>query len=68
LIAIVKDNRIVLSAKTGDTVQLVFNQTPFYAESGGQIGDQGEIISGANACFVSDTKNFLVICLFIIAK
>ena len=58
LIAIVKDNRIVHSAKAGDLVQLIFNQTPFYAESGGQIGDQGDIVSGVNACFVSDTKKF----------
>ena len=58
LIAIVKDNRIVHSAKAGDLVQLIFNQTPFYAESGGQIGDQGDIVSGVNACFVTDTKKF----------
>ena len=58
LLAIVKDNTIVPSAKAGDVVQLIFNQTPFYAESGGQIGDQGEIISGGNTCFVSDTRKF----------
>ena len=37
---------------------MVFNQTPFYAESGGQIGDRGEIISNSNICEVNDTQKF----------
>ena len=39
--AIVKDGAVVESASSGDTVQIVLNQTPFYAESGGQVGDTG---------------------------
>ena len=35
----------VENASQGETVQVVLNQTSFYAESGGQIGDVGEIIS-----------------------
>jgi len=31
----------VNEVKTGDEVEIVTNQTPFYAESGGQVGDQG---------------------------
>ncbi|MEZ5915566.1 MAG: alanine--tRNA ligase [Parvularculaceae bacterium] len=47
--AIVKDGAKVDTAKTGDTVEIIVNQTPFYAESGGQIGDAGRIVSNSGA-------------------
>ncbi|HVJ01280.1 MAG TPA: alanine--tRNA ligase [Sphingomonas sp.] len=43
IVAIVKDGARVDSAKPGDSVTLLTNQTPFYGESGGQMGDAGTI-------------------------
>jgi len=54
--AIVKDSNEVDSLKAGETGAIVLNQTPFYAESGGQVGDTG-IMSGDGVRFrVTDTQ------------
>jgi alanyl-tRNA synthetase len=45
VLAIVKDGARVDSAKQSEEVQLVLNQTPFYGESGGQVGDAGKLTS-----------------------
>ena len=42
--------------KAGYFFQLVFNQTPFYPEGGGQIGDQGHIHSSSDTVLIYDTK------------
>ena len=54
--AIVRDGVAIDSASAGDKVQIVVNQTPFYGESGGQMGDTG-VISGDNGKLaVGDTQ------------
>ncbi len=59
IVAIIKDGKRIDSAKAGETVGILTNQTPFYGESGGQIGDRGTI-RGANAeGLVKDTEKKL---------
>ena len=41
VVALVKDGKRVDTAGTGDKVDIIVNQTPFYGESGGQMGDAG---------------------------
>jgi len=54
--ALVKDGREVDSLKAGETGSIVMNQTPFYAESGGQVGDTG-VLTGEGVKFrVTDTQ------------
>ncbi len=54
--AIVKDGAAVDSASAGDKVQIIANQTPFYGESGGQMGDTGVITSDTAKIEISDTQ------------
>ncbi|MEK9672909.1 MAG: alanine--tRNA ligase [Rhodospirillaceae bacterium] len=58
--ALVVDGKPVDAAKVGDTIRLVANQTPFYGESGGQMGDQGVIKTAEGATVtVTDTQKML---------
>ncbi len=60
ILAIIRDGKLVDSAPVGAEVAVVLNQTPFYAESGGQVGDHG-LISAGEACriVVKDTQKKL---------
>ncbi|WP_308814042.1 alanine--tRNA ligase [Sphingomonas sp. GV3] len=60
VLALVKDGARVDHAATGDTVAIIVNQTPFYAESGGQVGDTGTISTDAGLrAIVTDTSKQL---------
>lgn len=54
--ALVKDGKTIDSASQGDAVAVVVNQTPFYGESGGQMGDTGVISGEGFSIEVSDTQ------------
>lgn len=54
--AIVQDGAVVKTATGGAAVQLVLNQTPFYAESGGQVGDTGVLKTDGGTVRISDVR------------
>lgn len=56
VMALVQDGAEVAEAREGDSIQIVVNQSPFYAESGGQVGDSGLIKTETGAARVTDTK------------
>ncbi|MGB2126672.1 alanine--tRNA ligase [Planktomarina sp.] len=56
IVALVQDGAQVDRADAGAVVQIVLNQTPFYAESGGQIGDRGEIVTESGTLEVTDCR------------
>jgi alanyl-tRNA synthetase len=59
ILAVVQDGAVVESAKTGASVAIILNQTPFYGESGGQVGDQGVISAPGLTIQVNDTQKKL---------
>src|SRR3984885_10661441 len=54
--ALVKDGAAVDQLKSGESGAIVLNQTPFYAESGGQVGDTGMMIGEGVIFRVTDTQ------------
>ena len=58
VLAVLKDGRPVQSAEAGDSVIVITNQTPFYAESGGQVGDTGVLTGNGVRLVVDDTQKF----------
>lgn len=58
ILEIVKDNYPVKKISKGDQARIILDKTVFYAESGGQIGDSGEMKIGKNTFKVLDTQKF----------
>jgi alanyl-tRNA synthetase len=56
VLKILKDNKFVEKADTNDNVEIITNQTPFYGESGGQVGDQGVIETSNCKIKIEDTQ------------
>lgn len=56
VVAILKDGVAVEAAEAGEVVEVVLNQTPFYAEGGGQAGDKGVFVWSNGEGRVLDTK------------
>jgi alanyl-tRNA synthetase len=56
VLAILKNDQLVQTAEEGSEVEIVIDQTPFYAEGGGQVGDTGLLVSPNVILEVQDTK------------
>jgi alanyl-tRNA synthetase len=56
VLALVVAGAAVAKATPGQSVQIVLNQTPFYAESGGQVGDAGVLRTETGAARITDTR------------
>ncbi|MBM4137841.1 MAG: alanine--tRNA ligase, partial [Nitrospira sp.] len=54
--AIVKDAKVIKEAFKGEEVEVFLDKTPFYGESGGQVGDTGELTGQDFVATVLDTK------------
>ncbi len=59
ILNLIKDSKEVKSLNNGEEGIIITNQTPFYGESGGQLGDKGTISSGNSVFEVEDTQKKL---------
>ena len=59
VLSLFKENKEVDQLNSGEEGMIIVNQTPFYGESGGQVGDEGEIISGDFKFEVKDVQKKL---------
>lgn len=59
IIAIIKGDKKATEVHEGDEVEIVLDRTPFYAESGGQVGDKGDLLGeGAKFSVIDTVKPF----------
>lgn len=58
VVAVLVDGKEARSIKDGIRAEVVLNQTPFYGEAGGQVGDTGLLINGSARFFVKHTLKF----------
>ena len=56
VVALLKNGALVEQLDAGDEGEVVLERTPFYAESGGQVGDTGELVTGEARFLVTDTR------------
>ncbi|HLS84740.1 MAG TPA: alanine--tRNA ligase [Burkholderiales bacterium] len=56
VVALYKEGTQVAELKAGDVGVVVLDRTPFYAESGGQVGDRGELVAPSGTFAVDDTQ------------
>ncbi|MCC6633424.1 MAG: alanine--tRNA ligase [Gammaproteobacteria bacterium] len=56
IVALLKNGATVETLVPGEEGEVVLERTPFYAESGGQVGDTGELLAGSARFTVSDTR------------
>ena len=55
ILMVIADAKPAAYVSAGESAQLILDKTPFYAESGGQVGDRGQIQKGKNIFMVSNT-------------
>ncbi len=56
ILGLIKDEALVDSVAAGDDVLVLLDRTSFYAESGGQVGDKGQVVNGDNVIEVTDCR------------
>ncbi len=59
IVKILKNSVDVETAKKGDKIEIILRETPFYGESGGQVGDKGKIFSDNFEAEIFDTKKVM---------
>ena len=59
ILAIIKESQQLDAAQAGEEIFILTNQTPFYAESGGQAGDHGTLHTEKGKATITDTKKII---------